>query len=304
MRRIGIGRSAEVFTNDEGIAIKLFYEKIPNEQIEYEVGIGQKISGVCTRAPKLIGKCEFENRVGIKYELINGVIVAERMQCKPLSIFKLVSYIGRVHREIHELSIQGLNSMDDKFTDIINHSNIINESQKRFIIEILKTNGSVSLCHGDFHPENIMLDKNGQIRVVDWVTSYSGNPLSDVARTYYLLRSGTSPIYKPLVVRIAEYILKPLIAKRYLKSYFHNKRIPKNDLKMWFLIIQIVRLSECIKEEQKNLERAIQRGLKELKQAPQKKKVSVGSVQRRRACKTLSEIERKNHRASYAEKTR
>ena len=37
-----------------------------------------------------------------------------------------------------------------------------------------------ALCHGDFHPFNVMLSPRGPI-VIDWNNAHIGNPLEDVA---------------------------------------------------------------------------------------------------------------------------
>lgn len=47
------------------------------------------------------------------------------------------------------------------------------------------------LCHGDFHPKNVMLSSNGPV-IVDWFDASSGVPCGDVARTSLLLAGGRS----------------------------------------------------------------------------------------------------------------
>ncbi|KAA8746258.1 phosphotransferase family protein [Paenibacillus sp. UASWS1643] len=40
------------------------------------------------------------------------------------------------------------------------------------------------ICHGDFHPDNVMLSEAGdQYWVTDWMTGMSGDPAGDVARS-------------------------------------------------------------------------------------------------------------------------
>ncbi len=48
------------------------------------------------------------------------------------------------------------------------------------------------VCHGDFHPDNIMLTPAGP-RVIDWNNATSGNPLADIAWTSLILRMGEAP---------------------------------------------------------------------------------------------------------------
>src|SRR4030065_570068 len=43
------------------------------------------------------------------------------------------------------------------------------------------------LCHGDFHPGNILLSRPEPI-VIDWIDASIGSPLADVARSSILAR--------------------------------------------------------------------------------------------------------------------
>lgn len=48
----------------------------------------------------------------------------------------------------------------------------------------LRKNDGDSLCHGDFHPGNILLS-NGHTMVIDFMNVYHGDFLYDVARTVF-----------------------------------------------------------------------------------------------------------------------
>lgn len=43
-----------------------------------------------------------------------------------------------------------------------------------------------NLCHGDFHPGNILVSKDKKV-IIDWSGVHTGNPVSDVAHTYLLM---------------------------------------------------------------------------------------------------------------------
>ena len=42
------------------------------------------------------------------------------------------------------------------------------------------------LCHGDFNPTNIIVDKKGNWAVIDWAHAAQGNASADAAMTYLL----------------------------------------------------------------------------------------------------------------------
>ncbi|WP_308530680.1 aminoglycoside phosphotransferase family protein [uncultured Paenibacillus sp.] len=63
---------------------------------------------------------------------------------------------------------------------------------KQEIMDYLKSlPDGTRLCHGDFHPENVMIGERNW--VIDWMTGMIGNPAGDVARTLLLFRFGTLP---------------------------------------------------------------------------------------------------------------
>ena len=42
------------------------------------------------------------------------------------------------------------------------------------------------LCHGDFNPSNVIVEKNGKMTVIDWAHASQGNASADAAMTYLL----------------------------------------------------------------------------------------------------------------------
>lgn len=44
------------------------------------------------------------------------------------------------------------------------------------------------LLHGDFHPANIMVDRDNQLILIDMMNICKGPAIYDVARTYFLLK--------------------------------------------------------------------------------------------------------------------
>ena len=46
----------------------------------------------------------------------------------------------------------------------------------------------VQVCHGDYHPSNILITPEGKPFVLDWSHATQGNASADVARTYLLFK--------------------------------------------------------------------------------------------------------------------
>lgn len=192
MRKIGTGRQTEVY-EDDGLAIKVYNSMVSVKHIEYEAEISVKVAQACKKAPRSYGLWNQDDRYGLKFELIKGEMLSVRMSRNILHIKRYAQEIGKLHREVHKNSITGLQLATDKFEWRLRKYKNLDTDVLNNLLEFIRNSHAESLCHGDLHPDNIMIDKNHEMRVVDWVDAYCGNPLSDVARTYYLLNHGVSP---------------------------------------------------------------------------------------------------------------
>lgn len=262
MRKIGIGRTAEVFLDDDGYAVKLFYDWMPEAAAQHEAAILREVSGVCPCAPRFFELYRSDGRNGLRFEFIKGKMLGELLLKNPLGFFGLCRAMSALHGEIHSSEAAGLRPGDEKFCSALQEYGGTDADTKRKLFDFVRTHSKKSLCHGDFHPENIMIEDEGRFRVIDWVTSYSGDPLSDVARTYYLIRYGVSPNKRTLLQRTLESVGKPLIANTYLRAYFPGGRFLKKDFELWLLVVMIHRfVRERIPEEEGGLKKALARQL-------------------------------------------
>lgn len=73
---------------------------------------------------------------------------------------------------------------------------------------------TLSFCHGDFHPLNILLDRDGSLAVIDWGEATAGDRHFDVARTLTMLR-----ISKIAAVGSLGRLLLRLTTGRMLRQY-------------------------------------------------------------------------------------
>ena len=88
------------------------------------------------------------------------------------------------------------------------------------------------VCHGDFHPLNIMVDENNGAVVIDWTDATLDDRHSDVARTHALLASaavaGSSSIERALLA-----VAGPILAFAYLRAYKRLLAVDRDRLRRW-----------------------------------------------------------------------
>jgi aminoglycoside phosphotransferase (APT) family kinase protein len=75
-----------------------------------------------------------------------------------------------------------------------------------------------SLCHGDFHPFNVLQDAHGAATVIDWVAAGQGSALCDVAKTS--LRIQFAPVGREAQIDPAMAGIRHALRNAYLDRYF------------------------------------------------------------------------------------
>src|SRR5437588_451136 len=86
------------------------------------------------------------------------------------------------------------------------------------------------LCHGDFHPGNLMGTWEAPV-VIDWGNASRGEPLADVARTEFLHRLAAPPAGTPVAFRALIGVGRSLLARRYLAVYRRARPVDSGELR-------------------------------------------------------------------------
>jgi len=118
------------------------------------------------------------------------------------------------------------------------------------------------LCHGDFHPDNIVLSARGPI-ILDWTDATLGHPLADVARTALLMQHAAVPPHIP-----GRWLIetgRALWYRLYLRRYCQLRSISPAQVNSWLLPVAAARLSEGIPEEEERLLALVERASVKMK---------------------------------------
>jgi Ser/Thr protein kinase RdoA (MazF antagonist) len=83
-----------------------------------------------------------------------------------------------------------------------------------------------TLCHGDFHPNNIICGDVGYY-IIDWVDVSNGCPAADVCRAYLLFS-----------------LYWPEAAELYLNAYCSKSKLRREEVLKWLPVVAAARLSE------------------------------------------------------------
>ena len=115
------------------------------------------------------------------------------------------------------------------------------------------------LCHGDFHPGNIMVTDRGPV-IIDWMTASRGTGCGDVARTAIILEAATPPEGTPMRW-LLEWIRKRFLAT-YFKTYFQVRPLDRDSFAAWRAIMAANFLADVsLPEEEANLIAIVEDGI-------------------------------------------
>lgn len=257
---IGQGRTAEVYAWDSGKILKLYFDWFPMNWIKYEADIGRAIYNAGVPSPELFDMVDEDGRKGLIYQRIDGVSLLKLIETKPWQIPGYARQMAQLHFKIHQFSTDKLPSHKDRMTHaIMKETPILGKEAEKIITYLNGLPSGNSVCHGDFHPDNILVSAKGWV-AIDWMNAYEGNPLSDVARTCLMIHS---PFIPPGTPRILMDIIKCMIYSAYIKEYLKLANVKWEDIETWMLPVAAARICEKVPGEEKWLLEMIDNKLKQ-----------------------------------------
>jgi uncharacterized protein (TIGR02172 family) len=220
---VGKGFNSDVYAWGYGRVLKLFHACVSAEKVEREFRSTRAIHDTGLPVPAAYELIEIEGRRGIIFERIDGITMMRYVQSKPWEVFRLTRQLAELHARIHRcLCPSELPSQREWITkriEAVDLSEAEKEAIRRSLAELPE---GMAICHGDFHPENVLLTRRGPV-VIDWDTATRGHPLGDVACTSRLfcserLRPG-APHFMQLLVKCLRNVLHRTYLKRYLQAH-------------------------------------------------------------------------------------
>ncbi|HCN57676.1 MAG TPA: hypothetical protein DIS82_05895 [Exiguobacterium sp.] len=194
MNIIGTGNTATIQEETAAIVRKQFHAHVPHVAVQQEFQNHLSIQNHFPMTPRVYNQVDHS----IRMEYLKGEPLGDLMQYHPFRIWRYMTKMVISQKLLHALSIAGLPLLQERYPD---HDGLV---------------GGTALCHGDFHPYNLLLVKE-ELYVIDWMDASIGNPLMDVARTFLLIRYGGRMSLRNPAERISRFILSHLYRVCYFK---------------------------------------------------------------------------------------
>lgn len=244
---IAKGRTAELYDWDADHVLKLYYAWCPPHWVEHEAHVARVIAEAGIPTPAAGEIVESDGRRGIVYERVTGISMLEDMRKRPRLLLRHARSLADLQARFHRVTVPGLHAYRDGLRHSIGRAPHLPEPQRTRALALLETLPSgEALCHGDFHPGNVLISARGPV-VIDWMTASLGSPWADVARTSMILTIGVKAAGDMVFPAIR--LLSGLFHRSYLRRYKALVPDGEAELARWLPIIAAARLDEQIEPE-------------------------------------------------------
>ncbi|MEJ5313739.1 MULTISPECIES: phosphotransferase family protein [Anaerolinea] len=259
---VAYGRTAEIYAWHDDTVLKLFYDWFSFENIQYEWKIARAVQSSGLPVPVVGEILHIHGRYGITYQHIQGNSMVRQMMREPWKVFHYARKMADLHARIHAITLQtDLPPLRAKIATKIHQAAALPDDLRQETLQLLENMPDGDrLCHGDFHPENILITPQGEW-IIDWIDAGIGNPLADVARTtvIFLGAIDSGQMRNPILK-----ILAHLFHQKYLRRYFALHGGGKDEYTRWLPIVAAARLSENIAELEAYLIAQVEKGLRNI----------------------------------------
>jgi Ser/Thr protein kinase RdoA (MazF antagonist) len=150
--------------------------------------------------------------------------------------------MAKLHRTIVQNKINNVSSYKDFLRFHILRASSADLDKQKDALEMLdKLPEGDALCHGDFHPGNILIS-NGNTIVLDFMNICQGDLLYDVARTVFLVE------YTPVPEGDYDREVFLQLKKTLADSYLMEMNVTREMIQDYLSVIIMARKGECPNE--------------------------------------------------------
>lgn len=241
---IAIGRSAEIFSWDEGRVLKLFFREVSGADIETEYANTREANAIGACSMICHEKVKVEGRTGIILDRVDGISMTRLPEKNPLIYFTVSGTLAKLHVRLHERKTKKLTDIRELAREMLDRKplDFLSKDQRKKAMALLDAlPGGDSLLHMDYHFENVIV-RGSEYIIIDWMTAARGNPAADVAYVVFLFSDAELWPGTPKLKLAFYNMIRKLMLKGYLRTYRKFTGMAMEEIGRWRLPILMLRL--------------------------------------------------------------
>lgn len=239
---IAHGNTSDIWPWTDHTVVKVLRPGIPAHWAAIEVDIVARVHAAGLPVPATDGVVELEGRSGIVLERIDGGSMWERMKARPADIPELVDILVGLQVQLHRTEVAGLPDLARRLGSKIDEAVQLSAGDRRRAQALLaRLPDGTALCHGDFHPANIVLTAQGPV-ILDWFDAACGYPAADLVRSSLLMRPPLDNAWLPGASRE----LLDAVHAIYVDRLARRGLIDATSFAPWQAVVAVARMSEPV----------------------------------------------------------
>ena len=173
-----------------------------------------------------------------------GTTMLDALSARPWRAFALVRQLADLQLALHALPVEGWPSGSDprqlvdqrlglprRAAEALGDRDLTDAVERAAGLVGTAASGPVVVCHGDFHPLNVVVDGDAAA-VIDWTDAGLGPREADVSRTLLLFHIAAIAA-SSAVERTALRIAGPRLARRYRRAYEAGAPLDGGRMRAW-----------------------------------------------------------------------
>jgi aminoglycoside phosphotransferase (APT) family kinase protein len=189
------GTRSSVHAYGRGAVVKVPVASTPEDWIAYEARYAEAARAAGAPAPRLLGLEQIAGRTASVWERAEGTSMWQLVVDRPDESAALGRLLADIQQALFVLVPPvTLPRQRDRLVSKIRRTAATVDGSLAHALAFLPPQVSTPrLCHGDLHPSNVILGRDGPM-IVDWFDASRGDPIADVARSsLVLLSDGANP---------------------------------------------------------------------------------------------------------------
>lgn len=236
-------------TLDQPLVLRMYREPVDGVRARFEAALTNAVVDLGFPAPRVLLSCEDPEVIGrpfIIMQRVPGTLLVRRLFGP--SILTVPGIVADAHVRLHSLDGEVIRSAIARVgcdTRTLSVEQEIDDASRRIeradlhgFIDALRyiegnfpVHGSPVMCHGDFHPLNILVEGGALPGVVDWASNHArlGPAEYDIGATTALMKF--APVRVPSLIRPLVDWLRNKIAANYLTEYARQRPSDPNSIR-------------------------------------------------------------------------
>jgi Ser/Thr protein kinase RdoA (MazF antagonist) len=248
---IALGFTVEVYAWNDRQVLKLFNRGISRNTVENEANLTRIVHATGLPVPAVGEIVEIEGRFGLEYERVEGITMLQAFVQKTWKFPIFARQLAELQADMHKRRIPEMPLQRDRLLRKIQRARKLLENVRQAALKALeRLPEDDKLCHGGFHPNNILLTSHGPV-IIDWIDASRGYPLADVARSTLLFGGGPLPPGIPAAWLVR--ILRRWFYLIYFRRYIQLIPADRQQLSTWLPVVAAARLDENIHTDEARL---------------------------------------------------